>query len=87
MKSRSFLGAGVGLLGLLFGSALSGTYANPYSPGKHNQRRRRFATRVPGRHYNAEGCKAFRKGVPGVPRGHGPSIGVNGIRGKSGGGR
>lgn len=89
MKSRSILATG--LLGLLFGSALSGVHAAPYSPGKHNQRRRpvrrpvKYATAKPGMH--RDGCKAARKGIPGVPRGIETGIGVNGIRGDKGGGR
>lgn len=91
MKSRSFLASAAGLLGLLWGSALSGVPAKPYSPGKHSKGRYRpakYAKRDLSRRTHRDGCKALRKGIPGVPRGHSDSgIGVNGIRGAHGGGR
>lgn len=89
MKSRSFLASG--LLASLFGAGLSGVRAAPYSPGKHNQRRRsrpvKYASRDLSRHPHRDGCKAARKGIPGVPRGIETGIGVNGIRGDKGAGR
>ena len=74
----------LGSLLALFGIGLSASW---YKPSKH-KKIIKFAkgrpTCVPA---GSPECKAARKGISGVPRGYSDAIGVNGIRGKSGGGR